>query len=94
MLAFGVFDKSSLGATVKALYMRWVVYGLIMSFFPGVDFFAHIGGLVGGFAVAALASTPRARMMWKEPLLKALAGVSIVITFLAFGMLYLAVTRS
>jgi hypothetical protein len=32
--------------------------------------------------------------MWKEPLLRALAGISIAITFLAFGMLYLAMTRA
>src|ERR1022692_4204094 len=32
MLAFGVTDKSSLGSAVKALYMRWVIYGLVLSF--------------------------------------------------------------
>ncbi|HYL75942.1 MAG TPA: rhomboid family intramembrane serine protease [Bryobacteraceae bacterium] len=94
MLAFGVFDKSSLGATVKALYMRWVVYGLVMSFIPGVDFWAHAGGLAGGFVTGWLASTPRARLMWKEPVIKAAAGVSLAITLYAFGMLYVALTRS
>lgn len=94
MLAFGVTDKSSLGSAVKALYMRWVIYGLVLSFIPGVDFWAHIGGLAGGFVAGVLASTPRARLMWKEPLIRVLAGVSIAITALAFGMLYLAITRS
>src|SRR5713226_2521015 len=65
MLAFGFTEKSSLGATVKQLYMRWVIYGLVMSFIPGVDFWAHMGGLSGGFLVGWLASTPRARMAWK-----------------------------
>ena len=94
MLAFGVTDKSSLGSAVKALYMRWVIYGLVLSFIPGVDFWAHIGGLAGGFVTGFLASTPRARLMWKEPLLRALAGISLVITAAAFGMLYLAITRA
>ena len=94
MLAFGVSDRSALGSMVKSLYMRWVIYGLVLSFLPGVDFWAHIGGLAGGFITGWLASTPRARLMWKEPLLRALAGVSIAITFLAFGMLYLAMTRA
>ena len=94
MLAFGVTDKSSLGAAVKALYMRWVIYGLVMSFIPGVDFWAHLGGLGGGFVAGWLASTPRARMMWEETLLRALAGVSLALTALAFGMLYLAITRA
>lgn len=94
MLAFGVTDRSSLASTIKALYMRWVIYGLVLSFLPGVDFWAHVGGLAGGFIAGWLASTPRARMMWKEPLLRALAGVCIVITAMAFGMLYLAVIRT
>ncbi|HLK21459.1 MAG TPA: rhomboid family intramembrane serine protease [Bryobacteraceae bacterium] len=96
MLAFGVTDRSSLGSAIKALYMRWVIYGLAISFFPGLnaDIWAHIGGLAGGFVAGFLASTPRARMMWKEPLLRVLAGVSIAITALAFGMLYLAITRA
>jgi rhomboid protease GluP len=94
MLAFGVSDRSALGSMVKSLYMRWVIYGLVLSFLPGVDFWAHVGGLAGGFITGWLASTPRARLMWKEPLLRALAGVSIALTFLAFGMLYLAMTRA
>jgi len=94
MLAFGFTDKSSMGSMVKAFYMRWLIYGLVMSFIPGVDFFAHAGGLIGGFVSGWLASTPRARLMWKEPLLRALAGISLAVTALAFGMMYLAITRA
>jgi hypothetical protein len=32
--------------------------------------------------------------MWKEPLLRALAGVSIAITALAFGLMYLYMARA
>jgi rhomboid protease GluP len=97
MLAFGVTDKSALGAAVKSLYMRWVIYGLVLSFLMPVlgmrvDFWAHIGGLAGGFAAGFLASTPRARLLWKESLLRALAGVCVGLTTLAFGMLYLALS--
>src|SRR5271170_7899867 len=94
MLAFGFTDRSSLGMQVKSLYTRWVIYGLVLSFIPGVDFWAHVGGFAGGFIAGWLASTPRARLMWKEPLLKALAGVSIAVTALAFGMLYLTMMRT
>jgi membrane associated rhomboid family serine protease len=93
MLAFGFTDRTSLGLQVKSLYTRWVIYGLVLSFLPGVDFWAHVGGFSGGFIAGWLASTPRARLMWKEPLIKALAGVSIAVTAVAFGMLYLAMTR-
>jgi hypothetical protein len=33
-------------------------------------------------------------MMWKEPLLRVLAGVSLAVTAVAFGMLYLAIART
>lgn len=89
MLAFGFTDRTSLGAQVKALYTRWVIYGLVLSFIPGVDFWAHMGGIAGGFLAGWLASTPRARLMWKEPLLRALAGVCIAVTLAAFGMMYM-----
>jgi rhomboid protease GluP len=94
MLAFGFTDRSSLGMQVKALYTRWVIYGLVLSFLPGVDIWAHVGGGLGGFIAGFLASTPRARLMWKEPLLRALAGVCIALTVAAFGMMFMALSRS
>jgi len=94
MLAFGVTDRSSLGMQVKSLYSRWLIYGLVISFIPGVDFWAHAGGFSGGFVVGWLASTPRARLMWKEPLLRGLAGLCIAATVVAFGMMYMAISQS
>src|ERR1700681_1719030 len=88
MLAFGLTDKSSLGAAVKSLYTRWLIYALVLSFIPGVDLYAHIGGLVGGFAAGYLASTPTARLMWKEPLIRGIAIVSVVLTAAAFAMMF------
>jgi hypothetical protein len=32
--------------------------------------------------------------MWKEPLLRALAGVSIAVTTVAFGMMYVYMMRT
>ncbi len=94
MLAFGFTERTALGAQVKSLYTRWVIYGLVLSFLPGVDFWAHLGGIAGGFVAGWLASTPRARLMWKEPLLRAVAGICIALTVVAFGMLYMAMSES
>src|ERR1700683_4915643 len=94
MLAFGFTDRSSLGMQVKSLYTRWVIYGLVLSFIPGVDFWAHVGGFSGGFIAGWLASTPRARLMWEEPLLRVLAGVCMALTVVAFGMMYLYMMRA
>lgn len=88
MLAFGVTDKSSLGAAVKSLYTRWLIYALVLSFIPGVDFYAHLGGLAGGFVAGYLASTPRARLMWKEPLIRGIAIVSILLTAVCFAYMF------
>jgi rhomboid protease GluP len=92
MLAFGVMDKSPLGSAIKSLYGRWLIYCLVLSFIPGVDLFAHLGGLAGGFVAGVIASTPRARLMWKEPLIRGAAAVCLILTALSFGAMFLAFT--
>src|SRR5439155_25176984 len=63
MIAIGVRDRSSYGSAVRGLYTRWAVYGLLMGLLPffATDNAAHVGGLVGGFAIAFVAGTPSLR---------------------------------
>ena len=89
MLAFGVTDKSALGSAVKSLYGRWLIYALVLSFIPGIDFYAHIGGLAGGFLSGMIVRTPRARLMWLESVIRGAAGVCLAITALCFARLFL-----
>ena len=89
MIAMGVRERSAYGDAVRSLYVRWAVYGLLMGLLPlfAVDNAAHIGGLAGGFVIAFLAGTPKlvgnAETVWR-----ALAGVAIAITVLAFVLMF------
>jgi rhomboid protease GluP len=89
MIAIGVSHRSAYGAAVRSLYMRWAVYGLLMGLLPlfAVDNAAHIGGLTGGFVIGYLAGTPRLTGVG-ESIWKALAGVAIAVTVLAFAMMF------
>lgn len=86
MIALGMRDKSSYGAALRAHYMQWGIYALLMSaLFAATDNAAHIGGVAGGFALAYIAGTPRRTTdgLWQ------LAGwAAIGITVLAFAAMF------
>ncbi len=85
MIALGVRDRSSYGAAVRSLYMRWAIYGLLMGLLPffATDNAAHIGGLIGGFVVAYICGTP-GYSKTVERLWQVAAGFALVLTGLAF----------
>ena len=68
-----------------------MLFGFII---PGIDNAAHIGGGLGGFAVAYVFSTPRARMMWREPLIKIAAGLAVVTTVACFALMFLSMAAT
>jgi rhomboid protease GluP len=94
MIALGTREKTFYGSAIRGMYVRWAVYGLALGFIiPGVDNFAHIGGLAAGFVLGYVAGTPRVRgeIQWKV-----LAGVCIAMTVFAFAqmvMLFRLVSR-
>ncbi len=79
-------DKSSYGAAIRAHYLQWGIYAILLSaLFPATDNAAHIGGVAGGFAIAYVAGTPRltgaGERLWR------LAGAAAVgLTALAFAL--------
>ncbi len=90
MIALGVRDRSSYGAAVRSLYLRWAMYGLLMGLLPffGIDNAAHIGGIVGGFIVGYIAGKPGySRTI--EGFWRGAAAVAIVITGIAFAQMAL-----
>jgi rhomboid protease GluP len=53
MIAYGVRrSHTSAGQQLRGVAVRWAIYGLILAFMlPGVDNFAHVGGLATGFVL-------------------------------------------
>lgn len=88
MIALGIGDRSMYGMALRRMYTQWAVYGLLMGLLPffATDNAAHVGGLIGGFAVAYLAG-PQGRngsveMFWKW------AGVAaVLVTLGAFALM-------
>lgn len=71
MIAYGYRHRTAIGQQVKTMYVRWAIYGLIFGLlFPGVDNWAHIGGLIAGLIFGAIFSdvpsfSPRAITAWR-----------------------------
>jgi rhomboid protease GluP len=88
MIALGVRDKSSYGAALRAHYVQWGIYAILLSaLFPQTDNAAHIGGVTGGFAIAYIAGTPRltgsGERVWQ------FAGAAAVgLTAIAFALMF------
>ncbi len=59
MIAFSVREGTSQSAAMRSFYIQWAIFGLVMGLWPGIDNFAHLGGLAGGFVVGYIAATPR-----------------------------------
>lgn len=85
MIALGVTERTVLGAAIKAMYVRWAIYGLIFGLLlPMIDNAAHLGGLAGGFALGYLAGTPRLVEDWRERAWRYASYVAIAVTAYAF----------
>lgn len=98
MLAFGVVNRSPMGAEIRGMYMRWVMIILVMGFVSRLrtDNWAHIGGLATGFAVAYLAGTPRLAGGPVELFWRIASWIAIFLTgysFLKMGLWFVAHTQ-
>lgn len=89
MLAYGHRHRgTSIGLAMKSVYARWLVYGLLFSLMPGIDFAAHLGGLAAGFGLAYVVGGPgpNAPVEW---LWKAAAAFSVIIAAVSFLFVWL-----
>jgi rhomboid protease GluP len=83
MIAMGVRERSSRGSAIRSFYMRWAIYGLVLSLIPGTDWAAHLGGITGGFIVGFIVGLPGYSAAM-ERVMQIGAGVMVAITGLAF----------
>jgi rhomboid protease GluP len=89
MIALGVRDRSSYGRALRSHYSQYLIYGLLMAFLPffAVDNAAHVGGVVGGFALGFAAGTPRySKVVERFWQLMGLAAVAV--TLISFGYMF------
>jgi rhomboid protease GluP len=90
MIALGVRHRNPMGDHIRATFLRWAVYILIMGFVMSqVDNAAHIGGLAGGFGIGYLAGTPRYEGSPTERLWQVSAWCCLLLTAVSFLKLYL-----
>ena len=88
MIALGVRDKSSYGAALRAHYVQWGIYAILLSaLFPATDNAAHIGGVAGGFAIAYVAGTPRLTG-YGERLWQFAGAAAVGLTAIAFAFMF------
>jgi len=92
MIALGVTNRSSMGAAIRGMYIRWAIYGLLFGLLPyfHIDNAAHIGGLATGFITAYFAGTPRISDSFSEQAWRWAAWACGALTVYCFIKMYLS----
>jgi rhomboid protease GluP len=97
MLAMSLRRRSDpLVQMVRAQYTQWVIFSLVLSFLPGVDLAAHIGGFIGGFFIGVVAGLPGLPRSPRETLWTTLGAVAVLVVIYAFvrdAFSYVVLTR-
>jgi rhomboid protease GluP len=90
MIALGVRHRNPMGSAIRGMYIRWAMYGLLFSLFPGIDMAAHIGGIAAGFGIGYFAGMPRIGDPPSEHVWRIAAWFAVIITGISFFKMYLA----
>lgn len=90
MIAYGYRQRQSTGDSVKNMFVRWAMYGLLYGFLiPGVDNAAHLGGLAAGVAFGWFVSdmpsvTSESIVLWR--ILRTIAVLLVAFGFIMVGL--------
>jgi rhomboid protease GluP len=86
MIAYGFRERNS---GMRAFFIRWLVYSVLLSFLFTADQAAHFGGAVAGFIVAFVAGTPRLIEDAREKLWGVAMWACVALTAISFGKMFL-----
>jgi rhomboid protease GluP len=92
MLSLGVGQRNALGAAIRGLYIRWIIYGTLIGLMFNVDHAAHFGGLAAGFAAGYLSGVPYTGQ--RDTTWKLAAYACLVATGFAFLRMYVSVSSA
>jgi rhomboid protease GluP len=91
LLAFAfVYSRLRGGPSARALsdqLMRWLLYGVIMFFIPGIDNYAHLGGVLAGGALGLVFDPGPPRTAARRALLWSAFAVCVALTIVAFALM-------
>ena len=73
--------------------MRWLIYGALMLFMPGIDNLAHFGGLVAGGLLGFVVPPGEPKSRGGEIALRVLSLAAIVVTLGSFAAMALTYGR-
>lgn len=86
ILYFGYYYRVYIGATWKQSILPVIALNLIIGFvIPGIDYFGHIGGLIGGVLISMAVG-----LKYKHKKVENINGIILSIIFLAF-LIYLGI---
>ena len=91
MLALTVRYPSSVASAARSMYIKWIVYMLLIGLLPGlrIDTAAHIGGLAAGFGCAYIAGQPAMVRTVTERIWQFASYAAILVTAYAFALMFL-----
>jgi membrane associated rhomboid family serine protease len=85
MLAIGFRNRADpLSQAVRSQYGTWFVYGIVMSFLPGISWQGHLGGFLGGLLVGFVAGLPGLPRSPREAFWKFAGIASVLLVGLAW----------
>ena len=92
-IAFGRFRGGSVGRMISDYLVRWLVYGVVMFFMPGIDNIAHIGGLIAGGVLGLVVTPGEPKSRGGEIALRVLFAAALLATLGSFAAMALTYGR-